>query len=122
MMYYVTDNTMLRLEKAYLLCNCQLTKAETSIYDSTKGDIGNKEMTIEWNCFPVWGYEVDKAAKVLLEDITGVSADVKNNVLKYSVDTTKSVAALDSNDYLFGVLNSSSPDKIDDLVSAVNRA
>jgi hypothetical protein len=122
MMYYVTDNTMLRLEKAYLLCNCQLTKAETSIYDSTKGDIGNKEMTIEWNCFPVWGYEVDKAAKVLLEDITGVSADVKNNVLKYSVDTTKNVAALDSNDYLFGVLNSSSPDKIDDLVSAVNRA
>jgi hypothetical protein len=124
MMYYVTDNTMLRLEKAYLLCNCQLTKAETSIYDSTKGDISNKEMTIEWNCFPVWGYEVDKAAKVLLEDITGVSADVTDSAgnVKYSVDTTKNVAALDSNDYLFGVLDSSSPDKITNLVNAVKRA
>ena len=45
MMYYVTDNTMLRLEKAFLLANCQfqLTKAETSIYNSQKGDINNKE-------------------------------------------------------------------------------
>jgi hypothetical protein len=53
MLYYVTDNTMLRLEKAYLLANCQLTKAENSIYNSTKGDISNKEMTIEFNCFPI---------------------------------------------------------------------
>lgn len=124
MMYYVTDNTMLRLEKAYLLCNCQLTKAETSMYDSTKGEYGNKEMTIEWNCFPVWGYEVDKAAKVLLEDITGVNVttDTNGNV-KYSdqhpkKNTTKGTpAALDSNDYLFGIMNSNS-----ELTSARERA
>lgn len=77
MLYYVTDSTMLRLEKAYLLCNCQLTKAEKSIYNSTKGDINNKELSIEWNCFPITGYEVDKAAKYLLEDMTGVPFDTK---------------------------------------------
>lgn len=123
MMYYVTDNTMLRLEKAYLLCNCQLTKAETSMYDSTKGEIGNKEMTIEWNCFPVWGYEVDKAAKVLLEDITGVSVDVTDTAgnVRYSVDTEKNVAALDSSDYMYAIMDEKSPDAVGDLVDAINR-
>lgn len=121
MMYYVTDNTMLRLEKAYLLCNCQLNKAETSMYDSQKGEYGNKEMTIEFNCFPVWGYEVDKAAKVLLEDITGVSVDIKNGVADYTVDTTTDVAALDSNDYLFGIMDEDSPDAVGTLVDAIAR-
>lgn len=124
MMYYVTDNTMLRLEKAYLLCNCQLTKAETSMYDSTKGEISNKEMTLEWNCFPVWGYEVDKAAKVLLEDITGVSVDVTDTAgnVKYSVDTEEGVAALDSSDYLFGIMDEESPDAVNGLTNAIKRA
>ena len=38
MMYYVTDNTMLRIERAVLLCNCQLTTARLSdILNSSKG-------------------------------------------------------------------------------------
>jgi hypothetical protein len=125
MMYYVTDNTMLRLEKAYLLCNCQLTKAETSIYDSTKGDISNKEMTIEWNCFPVWGYEVDKAASALLKNITGVEVSVKNRNATYTNKAengkinNNDVAVLDSNDYLYGVMDNNSADKITDLVNVV---
>ena len=124
MMYYVTDNTMLRLERAYLLCNCQLTKAETSMYDSEKGTYSNKEMTIEFNCFPVHGYEVDKAAKVFLEDITGVSVDAIDTAgnVQYSVDTEEGVAALDSNDYLYAVMNDESPDAIDDLVDAIDRS
>lgn len=123
MMYYLTDSTMLRLEKAYLLCNCQLTKAETSMYNSTKGEISNKEMTIEWNCFPVWGYEVDRAAKVLLEDITGVSVDVTDSAgnVRYSVDTETGVAALDSNDYLYGIMDESSPSAAKVLTDAIDR-
>lgn len=124
MMYYVTDNTMLRLEKAYLLANCQLTKAENSMYDSTKGEYSNKELTIEFNCFPIWGYEVDKAAKVLLEDITGVSVDVKDSAgnVQYSVDKTTGVAALDSSDYMWGIMDEDSPDAVDGLVDAIDRA
>lgn len=123
MLYYVTDNTMLRLEKAYLLANCQLTKAETSMYDSTKGEIQNKEMTIEWTCFPIWGYEVDKAAKVLLEDITGVSVDVTDTAgnVRYEVEKTENVAALDSADYLYGIMDENSPDAVGELVDAIER-
>ena len=43
MMYYVTDSTMLRLERAVLLANCQLTKAETSMYNGSRDNISNKE-------------------------------------------------------------------------------
>lgn len=124
LMYYVTDNTMLRLEKAYLLANVQLTKAETSMYDTTKGDIANKELSLEWNCFPITGYEVDKAAKVLLQDINGVSVTVNDSAgnVTYKVETTDGVAALDSNDYKYGILDEKSPSAIPSLTDAISRA
>ena len=119
MLYYVTDNTMLRLERAYLLANCQLTKAETSMYNGNKQDINNKELTISWTCFPITGFEVDKAAKSLLEDITGVSVTIDNSVPQYKVVSTENVAALDSSDYKYGIMDSRSPSKIDSLVNAI---
>lgn len=123
-MYYVTDNTMLRLEKSYLLANVQLTKAETSMYDSTKGDINNKEISLEWNCFPITGYEVDKAAKVLLQDINGVSVTVNDSAgnVTYRVENTDGVAALDSTDYKYGILDEKSPSAIPVLTDAIGRA
>lgn len=122
MLYYVTDSTMLRLEKAYLLCNCQLTKAERSMYNGTRGDIGsNQEMSIEFNCYPISGYEVDKAAKKLLEDINGVTWDGSQGQMAdgafattgktsynydYSglVQGTKDISQLDSADYKYAIL------------------
>lgn len=119
LLYYVTDNTMLRLEKAVLLANCQLNKAETSIYNSQKGDINNKEMSIEFNCFPIYGYEVDKAAKTLLQDITGVKVTSDNSTTEYKVITEDNVAALDSTDYTYGIMDKNSAAKIDTLVNAI---
>lgn len=121
-MYYVTDNTYLRLEKAYLLANVQITQAETSMYDSEKGQIQNKEIGLNFRCFPITGVQVDKAAKTLLEDITGVSVDVRDSAgnVDYSVDKTEGVAALDSADYLYGIMDDNSPSKLTTLVNAKN--
>ena len=128
LMYYVTDNTMLRLERAVLLANCQLTKAELSMYNGSRENISNKPMTIEFNCFPIYGYEVDKAAKYLLEhEITGVGVNVNNSVVQYggAVNMSNDIngkkltpTVLDSADYMYGIMNSSSPDKVDKLVTA----
>ena len=122
-MYYVTDNTFLRLEKAYLLANVQLTNAKTSIYDSEKGSIQNQQIDLTWRCFPITGSEVDKAAKKLLEDITGVSVDVSDSAgnVQYKVDTETGVAALDSADYKFGIMNADSPSAIQTLTEAINK-
>jgi len=123
MLYYVTDNTMRRLERAVLLCNCQLTTAELgSLYNSTKGSIDNVPLTINFNAFPVYGVEVDKAAKTLLEDIVGTVATYNLDGDKWHVNFAPNNnpvmvegaddglgehfhgATLDSNDYEYGIL------------------
>jgi hypothetical protein len=121
-LYYVTDNTMLRLERSVLLANAQLTTAELgSLYNSTRGTIDNVSFTLNFNCFPVYGVEVDKAAKILLQDITGVktyyNSEDKFNpeyevvTINHNDDNHKDRfgfveqgAHLDSNDYMYGVL------------------
>jgi hypothetical protein len=72
MLYVVTDATMYRLERAVLLANCQLTKAETSMYNGNRSDINNKEMSIEWTCFPIMNNAVDAAARKVLEKVNGI--------------------------------------------------
>ena len=93
------------------------------MYDSEKGQIQNKEITLNWRCFPITGVEVDKAAKALLEDINGVNVsnmDSAGNV-QYRVTKTDGVAALDSADYKYGILDESSPSAIATLTDAVSR-
>ena len=132
LMYYVTDNTFLRLERAVLLCNAQLVSAETSMYDSSRDNINNHETTIQFNCFPIMGRQVDKAANALLQDITGVRVTDKDKVVKYEklndnaallvpdLNDGNGRAALDSNDYLYGIMDDASADNINTLVTAVN--
>lgn len=72
MLYVVTDATMYRLERAVLLANCQLTKAETSMYNGNRNDINNKPLSIEWTCFPIMNNAVDAAARKVLEKVNGI--------------------------------------------------
>lgn len=122
LLYYVTDNTMLKLEKAVLLTNAQPTKAETSMYDSERGQMGNKDLSIEWNCFPITGYEVDKAASYLLADITGVEVyteegsgkrkfrNSSNTDRQTNIDQNELIpAVLDSAEYKFGIMDDKVP-------------
>jgi hypothetical protein len=131
MLYYITDNTMLRLEKAYLLCNCQLTTAqESEVYNYTKGTIENKELNVEFNCYPVTGTEVDRAAKTFLEEITNVGVAYANTTRQNVIYTPKingtnrdATAVLDSTDYLYGIMNEQNGEGvyIKDLVDARNK-
>lgn len=66
-LYFVTDNTFTKLEKAFLLTNCQPTKAELSIYNSDKGDIQFKEVNVEMNTFVINSNMVDLCAKTFLD-------------------------------------------------------
>ena len=66
-LYFVTDNTMTEIEKAYFIVSAQPTQAETSIYESEKGNIEFKEITVEFRGFPITGNEVDRKAKEVLD-------------------------------------------------------
>ena len=116
MMYIATDNTMLRVEKAVLLCNMQLTKAEESIYNGNRSDIGaTKDITIEWNAYPVTSSDVDALAAKILYRISGVRVNSKGNLERtskqsYAEELSNSrtiyrpVAELDSADYGWAVI------------------
>ena len=106
LLYYVTDSTMLRLERAVLIANAQLNKAETSMYNGSRDNISNKELSLEFNGFPIMGYEVDKAANYLLKNITGVKVTSSNGGknVAYRVENSKPDATLDSSDYRYGIL------------------
>lgn len=116
---YITDATMLRLERAILLCNAQPTTAPLSNLNGQKGTYENKEVSIEFNCFPVMGDNVDKAAKALLNEMndeyTDLTSNVASNAFAYGGNTK---TALDSTNYKYGIMNK---DNVDYL-AALNKA
>ena len=110
LLYVVTDNTMLRVERAVLLANAQLTRAETSMYDSNRGDISNVEKTLTFRCFPIMGTAVDKIGKILVENITGISFKDLNftggsTALSKEEDDNDKAAYLDSTEYPYSILD-----------------
>lgn len=89
LLYMVTDNTMLNLERAYLLCNAWPTKAPTNIFNTEKGSIEKKDIEISFQCFVLSGPEVDQAAIKALAYINETGA-VYNVVNKSENDMDQS--------------------------------
>ena len=95
MLYIVTDSTCLHIEKAFLLLNAQPTSAGYSeLYNTEKGQIETKEITVNWNCFVVDGKRVNKVAKTYLDNIinNGVVEDGKININSWNMNWTISGA------------------------------
>lgn len=90
-LYYVTDNTMRNVEKAYLLANAQPTIAPNgTLYAPQRGTHEFQEIQLTFNCFPIVGDQVSKYAAMMLQnDLT-------------TEDTSRRLI-LDSNDYKFDV-------------------
>lgn len=66
-MYFLTDNTITRIEKAFLICAAQPTTAEFStIYDGEKGEIGWGELSLAFNGFFINNDQVSLAAQRML--------------------------------------------------------
>ena len=62
-LYMVFDNTWLQVERAYLLCNTQLTKAPLGqLHESEKGSIELQEIDLTFNTFVVTNANVNAAA------------------------------------------------------------
>lgn len=68
-MYIVTDNTLLGLEKAVYLAAAQLTSVPFEIYTGTKGTYEFKDISVEFNAYPVMCKQVNTRANQLLQHI-----------------------------------------------------
>lgn len=68
-LYIILDNSWTAVEKAYLLCNCQLTKASYSTLDNVeKGNIELAEIDVPFTTFVVTGAGVDTAAAYIFKN------------------------------------------------------
>jgi hypothetical protein len=94
------------------------------MYDSNRSDINNREMNVQFNCFPITGEKVDHAGHTLLREITAVEVSYDSNdptkVVSYAERTNEAegvdrganttnpirhVASLDSADYTYGIMD-----------------
>ena len=84
-LYFVTDNTGLELEQAYYIMDAQLTEAETSMYAQTKGEIGFREITLNFSGFPVSNDLVTSKCKQVLDYINDPTRN-SNAIVKSSLN------------------------------------
>lgn len=95
-LYMITDNTGLRLERAYYIVGAQPTKAEVSdLFNVTKGEYDFKEVGVEFNGVALNNSAIDKKAREYLGYLTGTVIDYENDVVseynddaKYVIDST----------------------------------
>jgi len=69
-LYFVTDNSLQNIEKACYIVSAQPKTAEMNIYNSEKGTIEFKEITAEFNGFPLFGPTINAKALAMLKTIT----------------------------------------------------
>ena len=99
-MYFLTDNTMTKIERAFLIAACQPTTANYSdLYSSNKGDIQFAEISLSFNGFFINNdFVYQKASDMLLamrnpRNITDSRIIVDSNNFKYSAITEAGVTA-----------------------------
>lgn len=120
LLYMVSDNTLLGLEKAYLLVNAWPNKANTSIYESEKGSIEMKQIDISFTCFVMDGEEVNRRALKMLAYINEPGTVQKYTSINGSTSYAKSAVAAvnqysdhpvhpDSNDYEYAAFEQIDP-------------
>jgi len=101
LLYMVTDNTTLGLEKAYLLASAWPSTAQLDIYNGEKGTIEKKEISVPWQCFPIDGDEVDKRALRMLayisEDDAVANANSVNGSSKNALAVAKEIKSYSNN-------------------------
>lgn len=90
-MYFLTDNTMTKIERAFLIAACQPTTANyTDLYTGTKGDIQFAEVSLPFNGFFINNdFVYQKAQDMLLAmrnpaNITNSRIIVDSNNFKYN--------------------------------------
>lgn len=92
-LYIVMDNTWLQPERAYLLCNSQISKAPMGqLHNVEKGNIELQEVDMTFNTFVVTNANVNAAAAKYINTIKQ-NYNLISNDFKYSAQTKLYTAA-----------------------------
>ena len=95
-LFISTDNTMRKVEAAYLLVACQLNSADTSMYNYTKGDIGKRDVTVKFSGYPIQSRMIDREAQSMLDYLLSTRSGARQiivNSINYNYTGTDSIKA-----------------------------
>lgn len=96
-LYMITDNTGLRLERAYYIFNAQPTTSHIGdLYNSARGEFEQKELSYEFRCNVLANKSVYKEANKILAAITGYTYNAASDTV---VKTSRPLFEMNSNDY-----------------------
>jgi hypothetical protein len=132
-MYFLTDNTMTKIERAFLIAACQPTSANYSdLYTGTKGDIQFAEVSLPFNGFFINNdFVYQKAQDMLLAmrnpaNITNSRIIVDSNNFKYNAIAQAGIHDGDNKYKSPGYFNESNGnavgEEMDTQVNSDNRA
>lgn len=104
-MYFVTDNTMTKIERAFLIAAAQPTTANfTDLYSGNKGDINFVELSLSFNGFFINNdYVYQKAHDMLLamrnpSNVTSTRIIVDSNNFRYNAIANAGIDNEDTDD------------------------
>lgn len=96
-LYVVTDSTLRNVEKAFIIMNAQPTEAAFSdLYNSEKGSIENKEISITFNGFAIDGYYANKIASQYL-DVLNEHISFNSYNHDYQIQGGHNISNIDAN-------------------------
>lgn len=132
-MYFVTDNTMTKIERAFLIAACQPTTANFGdLYSGSKGDIQFVEIGLSFNGFFINNdYVYQKAADMLLamrnpSNITDSRIIVDSNNFRYKAISEAGINNNDTPDDAFDTpvywneSTGNAADKHNDMATIIN--
>lgn len=80
-LYWLTDSTGLKVEKAYMMLGAQLQSSDQSIFNSQKGDHEAKESPIEFTCFLAKSPAINDLANSMTQSMSIIR---KTSDMKYT--------------------------------------
>ena len=107
-MYIVCDNTLRNTEKAVCIASAQITSVPLDIYNSEKGTYEFKEISVDFNGFPIMGREVNAIAtkyrKKIFNNTIWNEYDMNYSSV-YVADAVTRTTAEDKTYYMYNTLN-----------------
>lgn len=101
-MYFVTDNTARYIEKAFLIVSAQITGAEMSMYNQTKGQIEWQDLNLQFNGYPITGPAITAKSQKFLD---WINENTVFEEMKYGYDALTNMAEPGAH----GTITASSP-------------
>lgn len=127
-LFITTDNTLRKVESAYLLLGCQLNSADTDIYNYTKGDISKRDITVKFSGYPVQSMAITEAAEGMMEYLLTSAAGKRQIIVNssdYDYTGTKSIGETYeayTNDTINGAVNNANANIANGVFDAVRSA